>query len=143
MSRITFSINFTGVPIAVRKALAPVIIETLEKNGWVMDKLEVLSSNIFDVDDDVYLSLGEISHRDSWCYSRLGGSGSKFELLAGWNQWSVIKCVKPIPDISIKLNSEYTALVSTENVKVGCQTFDFNAVLDLAAAVKKQLANKQ
>ena len=143
MSRITFGINFAGVPIAVRQALAPVIIETLEKNGWTMDKLHVLSSNIFDVDDDVYLILGDTGNRESWCYSRSGGSGSKFELLAGWNQWSVIKCVKPIPDISIKLNSEYTATVSEENVTVGCQTFDFNAVLDLAAAVKKQLANKR
>lgn len=37
----------------------------------------------------------------------------------------------------IQLNSKYTARITDEGVKVGCQTFEFKKVLELAEAVKK------
>jgi hypothetical protein len=43
------------------------------------------------------------------------------------------------PPVEVKLNSEYTAIVAgdRETVKVGCQTFSREAVLELAEKLKK------
>ena len=39
--------------------------------------------------------------------------------------------------ITIKLNDSYMAEISAENVKVGCQTFDGDVIIAVAAAVEK------
>lgn len=39
--------------------------------------------------------------------------------------------------VSVKLNDTYTAEVSTDGIKVGCQTFPIEIVKQLAAAVEK------
>lgn len=38
--------------------------------------------------------------------------------------------------ITVKLNSEYSAIVSKDGVEVGCQKFTHNALLELAEAIK-------
>lgn len=40
-------------------------------------------------------------------------------------------------NIEIKLNDEYTAIVSKDNVKVGCQTFPLSVITKLYNAVEK------
>lgn len=40
-------------------------------------------------------------------------------------------------DKTLKLNHEYTAVVSKENVKVGCQKFSHETILKLAEMVKE------
>jgi hypothetical protein len=39
--------------------------------------------------------------------------------------------------VEVKLNSEYTAVVSPDGVKVGCQMFELDKVQELANAIKK------
>ncbi len=41
------------------------------------------------------------------------------------------------PPINVKLNSGYTAIVSSANVTVGCQTFSFDSITELYEAVVK------
>lgn len=40
-------------------------------------------------------------------------------------------------EIEIKLNDEYTAIISKDNVKVGCQTFPLSVIQELYNALKK------
>lgn len=42
---------------------------------------------------------------------------------------------EPIQDISVILNEEYTAVISTDTVTVGCQKFPFDVIDKVAAAV--------
>ena len=51
--------------------------------------------------------------------------------------------VSPIQPIEVKLNNDYTAIVSDEHVKVGCQTFEHGVILELAEAVNKVLKMKE
>ena len=51
--------------------------------------------------------------------------------------------VSPIPPIEVKLNKDYTAIVSDEHVEVGCQTFEHGVILELAEAVDKVLKMKE
>jgi len=48
-----------------------------------------------------------------------------------------IEAVKKKREVSVKLNSEYSAIVTKENVKVGCQTFTHEVILEVAEAIKK------
>jgi hypothetical protein len=40
-------------------------------------------------------------------------------------------------EIPIKLNGDFTAMVTKDGVQVGCQIFSHKVVLDVAAAIKK------
>lgn len=66
----------------------------------------------------------------------------KFIVVAEWGGSSVVpimevKSIKKNRTKEVKLNSQYTALVSKEEIKVGCQTFPLSIVQELATAIKE------
>jgi hypothetical protein len=47
------------------------------------------------------------------------------------------RCILQRLPVCVKLNSDYDAIISGAGVKVGCQMFDFETILSVAAEVKK------
>ena len=60
--------------------------------------------------------------------------------------YAAIEVVERVPekpkDITVKISKEYEAIVSTKNIKVGCQTITFADFDKLAAAVAAQRAKQ-
>jgi hypothetical protein len=55
----------------------------------------------------------------------------------------VLKIVKKATkEVTIKLNSEYSAIISEDGITVGCQKFPLSIIDDLAKA-KKEILNKK
>lgn len=64
---------------------------------------------------------------------RLGGQGNDY-----YYPLQSVQLVRKAPKrISVKISEDYNALVSEDNIKVGCQTITFTAFDELAAAVAK------
>lgn len=74
-------------------------------------------------------NLVEIANPDSWSDKRFEPSDMRLEMTA---------TLIPTP-MRVRLNAEHTAEVTNTDVKVGCQTFSFDAVRALAAAVEKKV----
>lgn len=66
----------------------------------------------------------------------LGGNHSPCGSLVLLTMGDLFTAEWPV-SIIVKLNDSYTAVVTKEQVQVGCQTFTHSAVLELAAAVNK------
>jgi hypothetical protein len=53
------------------------------------------------------------------------------------NTLEFMEAVKKNKSITVELNKSYIAVVTEENVKVGCQTFTHEVILAVAEAIKK------
>ena len=93
-----------------------------------MDKAVGMVGSIIKIDDvnGVQISVPGVwgpHHEKSW-----------------WYPFFILKKVR-LPKAQrkehIKINGDYTAIVSTEGIKVGCQTFPLSVIDELAKAIKQ------
>ena len=127
------------------------ITEFSNSKGEYLAKIKILMSLGFPTNDDKTAE----EYADRWygSYPIIGISSNK---IGAWsNKISVtIKftelvtaCLNQVaaPDISIKLNDEYTAIIKgdTEIVEVGCQNIPFSKIEEVYKAIQAQKAAQQ
>lgn len=93
-------------------------LESKEERIFVLDAGEEYPRRYLVADCDLYAEKSKDMDLMSWKYA-------------------VPVPEKRFEDITIKLNDEYEAVVSEEDVTVGCQSFSFKKVEELYQAVKK------
>lgn len=115
-------------------AVAEMLTELCKKTKQKVDKsAKTMRSSLykyFVTDDNAGLGCGFSSS----AFENYGSERISLEDLVEWLKG------KPFKPVSVVLNSEYSAnILEDGSVKVGCQTFSAETILDLAGKVKKVL----
>ena len=139
-----FQLNFKLIPTALRGTIAKLVQDQLVKMGYSTKGLITGTlEGVVTGQDAKMIILNNIDDCNviTWNYTEPSiNGGTVYHPINDWDIWT--KFVYTTPVITVELNSEYTAVVSLENVKVGCQTFSFDKIANLMNAVNKQIINK-
>ena len=128
-----FQLNFGAVPKEILNATVELVAAQLKENGWELD--ESVRTTLFKY-GDVYIIFSDERANSEWNIGKWRPSEYPvYHPLNDWAKWSKIRYDVAV---TIKLNDEYSAIVSKDDVKVGCQTFTHTAILEVAEAIKKR-----
>ena len=135
-----FQISFKNVPKPVIETLLPKVTTQLLKNGWVLtENVRCMSL----VHQDVSVLFGELANRSDWNIGVYYPDRFKvYHLINDWDKWSLITAFPTT--VTVPLNEKYSAEIQPNgDVKVGCQTFDYATVQELAEKAKKHLDSQK
>ena len=124
-----FQLNFGAIPTEIRAEVVTLVMKQLNASGFSTDggcKRYMLNGYcLFFGDGD-----------GSWqCHPTIY-KPEKYTVYHPLNDWSIWSSLKISVPIKIKLNSDYSAVVSKDDVKVGCQTFPHSVIEEMYAAIQ-------
>jgi hypothetical protein len=130
-----FQIIFSDIPGEHVSHIADLVGVTLAKNGWDTSKLSDFVVERLTYNDQCSVLFGEAKNGYEWNQRPYKPKDfTPYHPLTDWAIWSKIKYTNP--DVEIKLNDSYTAIVTKDHVQVGCQKFAHAAILEVANAIK-------
>jgi len=130
-----FQISFKGIPDQLLPEAHKIVQTKLFELGYVWSgtgrstKIDNVHARSLQVN---LTTTGRITFHHEEEYSAGGKCFTAFGQETEWVEFASDSDV-----VKIQLNSDYTAEVSKDGIKVGCQTFPLEVVKQLAAAVKK------
>lgn len=118
----------------------------LQKLGWSLENIYWgLVYEDSDFNASSYINIDNESDETGYVYFLSEGQEEEDGLSpikeVRYKKDILIKCEEYNP-IKIKLNNSYKAIVYSDNIKVGCQTFTFDKIEELYKAVQKMKENK-
>ena len=132
---IKFQLDFSKIPTALRQSIATLVASELTDNGW--DFSAVHQNLLTKHRGDMYIIFGDRADCSSeWnptAYHPL--EYTVYHPVNDWDKWTTIIAKSESETRTFELNSQYTAVIQKNgDVEVGCQTFPYKLIQELAHA---------
>jgi len=125
-----FQLNFSLISTEIRANVVKLAIQQLNANGFLTGgKCEEYMLN------GCCLFFG--GDGDEWTYFDTVYNSNVYTVYHPLNDWAIWSVVTHSVPVQVKLNRDYTAVVNSDNIRVGCQTFPHSVIEELCAAVQK------